>query len=266
MRRELAERKTREYIGASGIGSECHAYHALSMRGFQSDMPEPKLLRIFRDGHRIEAQVVEDLVAAGHTVEALDPSTGEQWEYTAFGGHFVCHLDGFITLAGTDKRRTLEVKSMNRALFQRFVKHGVAVSHPEYLDQVTAQLWLVRTCGAEVDECVFVAYCKDNSSYHIEIIPFDEKRALSICEERVVPALRDVSLRISDSERKFECTQCFKRTACWHTEKVLEKKCQHCSNSWPVTSGGFKKRWDCTMGNATNVCHNFIPFKVKPHG
>lgn len=265
VRQELATRERRRYIGASGIGETCQAYHALSLRGFESDLPEPKLLRIFRDGHRIEARVIEDLAAAGHTVMATDPATGEQWEYTSHGGHHVCHLDGFITLAGTAEEMTLEIKSMNKAMFAKFKTKGVRVSHPEYYDQCIDQLGLVRDSIDEVKRCFFVAYYKDNSEYHAEIIEFDPEHYDTLLSTRVSPALKGESERESAYPAAYKCTQCFKRTACWKPESVTQQECWHCAYAYPDNFGG--KHWSCTKaGDAKGVCEDFTPFKVTPHG
>ena len=51
--------EARSYIGASMAGTECIAQLALSLRGFPDDEPDPKLKRIFRDGHRIEDEVIK---------------------------------------------------------------------------------------------------------------------------------------------------------------------------------------------------------------
>ena len=56
----------RQYLGASGVGHQCEANLAFSLRGFPNTEPSPQLLRIFREGHRLEDQVVSDLKKAGY--------------------------------------------------------------------------------------------------------------------------------------------------------------------------------------------------------
>ena len=56
-----SKEKARDYIGASGIGTQCDAYQAYSLRGFPNDTIEPKLKRIFKLGHILEDIVVKDI-------------------------------------------------------------------------------------------------------------------------------------------------------------------------------------------------------------
>jgi hypothetical protein len=282
MRRELAERKTRRYIGASGIGETCQAYHALSLRGFPSDPPNAKFARIFRDGHRIEGLVVQDLIEAGHEVTEVDPATRQQWEYTSHGDHHVCHLDGFIRLAGQPggtPLMTLEVKSMGRDMFRKFRDKGVRVSHPEYLDQAIDQLGLVRSkLGTPKPErCFFIGYCKDNAEYHVEIIEFDQEH-YDVLSERVDAAVFHHSARRESAyEKAFKCSGnehmpgCFKRTSCWHPTEPEDKRCWHCAHASPEMSGG--KEWACAHPNKVRQsvgdgtpCADFQLFKVTRHG
>ena len=55
------DEKPREYIGASIIGNDCEALIAFSLRGFPNDPIPYRLQRIFRDGHRIENDVIFDI-------------------------------------------------------------------------------------------------------------------------------------------------------------------------------------------------------------
>jgi hypothetical protein len=253
--------KTRRYIGSSGIGEKCMAYHALSLRGFPSDVPEPKMIRIFDQGHRIETEVVEMLKAAGHQVFEVDPLTHEQWEYTSHGGHHVCHLDGFIALAGSTERMTLEVKSMNKAMFTKFQKVGVQLSHPHYYDQVQDQLQLSGT-----ERCFFIAYCKDNSDYHVEIVERDQKQ-IDLLSWRVHNAVTGSAARAGAHANEYDCKQCFKHSSCW-TPDVEDRKCWHCAHSKPVTDGA-GKRWYCTLSKAVGVediCSSFKLFRPAKKG
>jgi hypothetical protein len=242
VKEELRTARTRRYIGASGIGNPCDAYQALSMRGFPSNTPDPQLIRIFREGHRIEAMVVSDLKAAGHLVAEVDPMTGKQWHFSACGGHFAANLDGSIHLAGNGESMTLEIKSMNRALFRKFVKYGVLISHKDYYDQVIAGLGLAINAGIPVSKCFFVAYCKDNSMYHAEIVEFDAAYFDTI-KKRVGRIVLGASMRASPYPKAYDCTVCFKRTSCWEPN-VIDRDCSHCKHSSPTTGHQFK----CNLG------------------
>lgn len=253
--------ETRRYIGASGIGVECQAYQALSLRGFKSVDPDAKLARIFRDGHRIEDMVVEDLVAAGLTVEAVNPETGKQWRYTANDGHHIANLDGFVTAPGA-QRMTLEIKSMNKDSFTKFVTKGLKESHPRYYAQMQDGIYLANLNSVAVSQGMMVAYCKDNSSYHVEIITADR----DFINTKIIKVVRDVmdggAKRVSKYEKAYDCATCFKREACWHPEKVTATHCSQCAHSVPGLGGS----WWCNVydSEAKSICPSFKLFTVTP--
>jgi hypothetical protein len=259
--------RTRQYIGASGIAEECLAYHQLSMRGFPSDTPKPKMIRIFNEGHRIEPFVVKMLSASGHRVEPVDPITGEQWEYTSHGGHHVCHLDGFITLFGDTERMTLEVKSMNRKMFDNFVKKGVQLSHHHYYEQCVDGLMLARDSGVKVNKCVFIAYCKDNSEFHVEIIQYESKVVKKILEKLEKIVINGLSERKHKSSYEYDCKQCFKQTSCWKPN-LTTQTCQQCAFAHPNLEMMSGKGWICEINQKepTGLCPSFALFRpsAKP--
>ena len=78
----------RDYIGASMAGTDCIAELQLSLRGFPSVTPDPRLKRIFFAGHRIEDWVVYDLKKrADLRVWEKDDTTGRQHKREWLGGH-----------------------------------------------------------------------------------------------------------------------------------------------------------------------------------
>ena len=256
--------RTRRYLGASGIGNECAAYHALTLRGFPSDTPSPQLLRIFETGHEIEKLVVKALKDSGHLVEELDPQTGEQWEYTTHGGHHVCHLDGMITLINSTERMSLEIKSMNKDMFAKFSTKGVKLSHPHYYDQVIDGLEIMRLNAVSVSRCLFVAYCKDNSKYHAEIVNYDVSTAKALMGKVESIVSTGLSQRISSTKYEYGCKGCFKNSACWNGANPpdAEKGCWNCGYSIPASNGG--KSWYCTRMAlpATKLCQDYTRFEV----
>lgn len=255
----------REYIGASGIGDPCNAYQSLCLRGFESEIPSPKLMRIFRDGKRIEDVVIGDMKAAGIKVEEIDPATGKQWRFTAFGGLMSASLDGIVTLPSGD-RCPLEIKSMNRALFAKFKNHGLAKSHPHYVDQMNVGMGLARHyAGCTFHKALMVAYCKDTSEYHSELISYDAlafgcsiARVYGIIEE-------EMDKRISTHANAYVCKDCFKRTACWEPASLQNLGCKQCYYAKADSGTG---EWDCqlTPGAFGVKCKSFRVYKVKPYG
>lgn len=242
----------RSYIGASSVGTKCDAELALSLRGFPNTTPPPKLKRIFRDGHRIERTVVQDLKKAGYAVYEVDETTGRQWRYELAGGHIVCNTDGLIDLEGNEELALLEIKSMNNTLWNRFVKHGVKVSHPKYWDQMQ----MMGGMGG-FKRCLFIAYNKDNSLYHAEIVELDPVEWAYI-KDRITTAWRGEARKISNDPESFFCKFCNKVEGCWG--RVLpDQLCRTCENSSPTSDGS----WWCRLHKhkCAQTCADWAPFK-----
>jgi hypothetical protein len=91
---EAPREETRRYIGASGVGNPCNQYLALCLRGYPESEIIPKLKRIFRDGHRIEEDVVADLKLAGYDVKEVEIIDYDEFEYADLQRRIKIVLDG----------------------------------------------------------------------------------------------------------------------------------------------------------------------------
>lgn len=250
---EDRKEKSRAYIGASVVGGNCEASLALGLRGYPDTKPDPRLKRIFRDGHRIEATVVNDLKKAGLHVMELDPMTNEQWTYTAYQGHAIGHADGLIEYGG--ETMLVEIKSMNDAKFKECRSKTVRYSHPSYYGQMQFMMGL-----SKISKCLFVAYNKNNSEYLSEVVEFDEF-AFAFLQERVERVLRGEARKISEDETDWRCRGCFKREACWHGLDPSEKTKRTCGHSKP-TQGG---EWECEKG-CGEACESWTRYSPLPKG
>lgn len=244
------EKRARQYIGASIVGNQCDAYLALSLRGFPNDEPDPQLKRIFQMGHMLEEVVVDDLKRrADIRVWEVDGLTGKQYTYQSWGGHVSCHTDGHIEL-DDQVVRVLEIKSMNKAKFVKFMEVGVKRSHPTYYAQVQMMMGM-----SGMTETVFIAICKDNSAYHAEIVKADpiEYAFISSRVERILTGER--MPRIASDRLDWRCSGCFKRTTCWEEPVGEPKECAHCEHAAPRQDGA----WWCNMHarEADEVCAQF---------
>ena len=250
----------RQYIGASGIGQPCDAYLAFSLRGFPDTPPSAQLLRIFREGHRIEDQVVADLKEAGFWVSEVDPVTKKQYEFKEYGGNVVGHADGVISLdkhdSSTSEVALLEIKSMNDAKFRKFKSDGVKVSHPAYNSQVQMMMGL---SDGRYKKAVLVAYNKNTSAYASEIIPFSEKD-FEFIKARIQIVISNEARKIAKDETDWRCRSCFKTDACW--EKVTPiKECASCMHS----AADPEERWHCLKHDrrASETCDDYEIYKPE---
>lgn len=248
--------RPRQYIGASGIGNRCSAAIAFALRGFPDDPPDPQLLRIFNLGSAVEGMIVADLRAAGFNVIEVDPMTGKQWNYNLLGGHIRCNLDGLME-AEDGETWNVEIKTMNDGKWNKFVEAGVSVSHPNYYDQMQMQMAMSKTRFS-----LFVAYNKNNSRYHIEVVPFDEM-AWGYLESKIEDALLNRAQKISDTESDWRCRGCFKRSACWASTPVTPE-CRYCQHA--SAEDGY--RWHCHLHNmeAAAPCESFERYRPLEKG
>lgn len=238
------ESKARKYIGASGVGNPCDANLAYSLRGYPNTPAPPNLKRIFALGHIIEDIVVADLKkAANIDVQENDPLTCKQWEYKELGGHISCHTDGMIEING--KSYVLEIKSMNHNSFQKFLSKGMKISHNHYYAQVQMYMAL-----SKVSETFFIAYNKDKSTYHAEIVEFDELE-WSYLKQRIITVLNGEARKISYDGTDWRCKGCFKRDVCWG-DKDVSVEPSSCQFGEPQKDG----TWLCTNCGGDKSCNN----------
>jgi CRISPR/Cas system-associated exonuclease Cas4 (RecB family) len=236
------ESKSRKYIGASGVGNPCDANLAFCLRGFPNTEPPAFLKRIFAMGHLIEEVVVADLKKVkGAVVIEIDPETGKQWSYQELGGHISSHTDGVIELDG--KSYILEIKSMNNTSFQKFLNKGVKISHHSYYCQLMMYMAL-----ADRTEAFFIAYNKDKSRYHAEIVEFDQIE-WSYLKQRIVTVLNGDAAKISTDATDWRCRGCFKLEVCWG-EKAVPVEASSCQFGVPQKDG----TWLCTGCKGTKGC------------
>ena len=241
----------RQYIGASGIGQQCLASIAFSYRGYPDTAPEPQLKRIFRDGHKIEYDVVKDMRKAGVHVMENDPLTGKQWRWTGYGGLVMGNADGLMEVDG--ETFGVEIKSMNMNKHQEFVKKGVRGSHPNYYDQMQCMMGL-----SGIRNFVIVAYNKNNSAYHHEYVEFDDFR-WAYLTTKIEDVLNNRVVRIASDESDWRCRGCFKRDACWNGTEPTEKSVRTCGHSTADNDGVLH----CDRCDAT-TCTDWIKFEPRP--
>ena len=242
-----AKDKPRAYIGGSNVGGPCDAALGFSLRGFPDDEPPPKTQRIFALGHKLEDLIVADLQRSKLTVLDRDPVTNRQFAYSLYGGHIRGNIDGQIELP-SGELALLEIKTMNAAKWRAFVKKGVAVSHPNYMDQMQTYMGM-----GGFQKAVLIGYNKDTSEYHAEAVDFDELHyhALMARAERIMGGHAP---KVSQDPEDWRCRFCFKRGACTG-DKTPVKDCATCLHSLAQDDG----RWFCTKKNETaqEVCDDY---------
>jgi hypothetical protein len=235
----------RDHLGASLIGHKCDRFLWLSFRWATNPKHSGKQLRLFERGNREEEWIIEDLRAAGLTIQDADPKTGTQ-RRVSFGGHVGGSIDGLALGVHASPRRwhLLEIKSHNRKNFEKLVMDGVKRSKPEHYAQM-----LVYLLGVGLEAALYVAVCKDSDDIYMEIVPIDRAKAVDLVDRAKRIAMSAVAPAKSDMEYP-PCRYTSADGQTWlcqhyelcHGTKIPERNCRTCIHAMPQDGGG----WLCS--------------------
>lgn len=228
----------RMYLGGSEIGEPCGRRLWYSFRHVGREKFEGRILRLFNTGHREELRIIEDLRTIGVTVWDVDPSTGQQWRFSALDGHLSIGLDGVLTglPEAPETPHLLECKSSNLKNFEKLQKDGVELAKPVHFSQMQLGMGM-----ADLTRAVYIVQCKDDDRIYLERVQFDDKvyKALLLKAKRIISA-ESAPDRISNDPAFWQCKFCPFAKLC-HGEAVPEANCRTCVHSTPGADGS----WQC---------------------
>lgn len=233
-------------LGAASIGHACHRKTFYDFRwAMNADGGhDGRLLRLFDTGHKEELRFVSDLRAIGCEVLEVDPTTKEQWTFTACDGHFVSKIDAAVRgLPEAPKAwHVAEFKTHSEKSFNELVKKGVRDAKPEHYAQVLAGMHL-----SGMERGLYLAVNKNTDDLYAERFHYvkAEGDALMAFAASIVKA-KDAPPRAFDNSDKFPCSFCTHRQICWpsippHPAVGCKATCRNCVHSSAV-EGGF---WKC---------------------
>ncbi len=234
----------RGYLGASIIGHPCERYLWYCFRQACKPDFDGRLYRLFETGDLEEARFAKDLRAIGCEVHEVDPSTGQQFEVSGFGGHFSGHMDG-CALGVPEAPKTwhvLEFKTHNNKSFVKLNKEGVQKAKPQHYAQMQAYMHKTGMTRA-----LYLAVNKDTDELYSERVRYDRAFCENIMEraERVITSTTPPA-KISKRRDYYECKWCDANEVCWGGEKALpitSISCRQCCFATPKMDG--KARWEC---------------------
>lgn len=255
-------------LGASQIGKECERQLWYSFRwASKGEGFDGRMLRLFDRGHREEPVFIAELRAIGAQVHDFNPQTGEQFEFTDQGGHFVAKIDG-AALGLPEAPKTWHVvglKTANEKSFNDTKKKGVKEAKPEHYAQNQIEMRL-----AGLTRTLYLMVNKNDDSLYGERIREDEavQDALQAKAERVIFAA-EPGPRISEDPAFFKCKWCPASSVC-HSKVLPQVSCRTCLHATPEPDGD--GRWSCakrgieslTLAAQQAACsdHLYIPALV----
>ncbi len=253
--------KARHYLGASIIGRECSRALWYGFRWAAKDTFNGRLLRLFQTGHLAEPRFVADLRAIGATVYEVDPKTGNQFNYSALGGHMRGNMDGMakdIPMGG-NRWHVCEFKTHNTKSFAKLEKDGVKKAKPEHWIQMNTYMgW------SGIDRALYLAVDKDSDTLYSERLSFDPvefERTMAKAESIIFAG--EPPAKISDDPKFYLCSWCPFNGVC-HLHKVPAVSCRTCVHSTPEREGD--ARWSCAKHGPEiptdfqrTGCHDHLP-------
>ena len=212
-RAEPPEENSRQYLGASAVGSEC-------LRRIQYDwMVDPvhpsRTRDIFRRGHLFEALTREHFIRAGFTF-APDDRLG----FRSSDGLFRGHADGILVsgpaLPDVGYPAIWEHKVLGDKGWKSLERDGLEKAYPGY----AAQVWIYQAYLDVADHPAIFTAVNANTSERLHLLhPFNAQRAQE-WSDRAVAVIRatqagELLPRAYDDQADWRCRLCGHRERCW---------------------------------------------------
>lgn len=192
------DKKTRDYIGASGIGAECLRQIWYEFKGYEAEEVPTKIRRTWAIGRHLEGLILDWLTEAG--VEIVRTWDDLQADGMPF---FKGHLDSVWVKKGK-AFAIIEIKTAKDASFNVFVKKGLRTWNPQYYSQVQSYMGM-----SGIHTAYILVLNKDSSDIADEMVEFDESfyeqlrnKALMISTAHAAPP------KINGSPLFFKCKMC----------------------------------------------------------
>jgi hypothetical protein len=192
------DRKTRDYIGASTIGSDCLRQIWYEFKGFQATEVPTKTRRTWTVGRVLEGTILDWLTEAGIEIfRTWDDLVAKDMPY------FRGHLDS-VWIKNGKAYAILEVKTAKDASFVIFIKKGLKVWQPQYYAQIQTYMGM-----SGIHRAYIIVFNKDTSDISDELVLFDEAfyqklqdKALMIANAHAAPP------KINGSPLWYQCKMC----------------------------------------------------------
>ena len=232
---KLYSSEERDYLGGSVIGRPCSREKWYGFRWCGNVEFEPRMLRLFALGHKIEDDVVKLLEAGGIHVDNTD-ANGKQHGFIDLHGHFRGSCDGILKF--DDEEALLEVKSHNAKSFKKVSEQGVAVAKIEHYVQMQVYMYYL---GINIG--LYFAVNKDNSDIYTEWVRYNQSAAeFAKANAKEIILSKTPPAPFSESRDGMTCRFCNYKDIC-EGVKPFRKNCRTCIHSSPAKNA----EWGCRL-------------------
>lgn len=247
----------RTHLGASVIGAECeraiaYAYrwaHKAPPRGKKGEDPTAahgRMVRLWNRGHMEEGRFIALLLTIGVAVIQQDEH-GQQYRFTALGGHYSGSGDGFLLNvpdlpAGVPALG--EFKTHSAKSFKELLELGVRLAKKAHYVQMQTYM---GNFGLQYG--LYVAVNKDTDHIYCEIVQFDGQTD-KMYLERARRIIYDTKLpdRIRNASPGYHVCKfmCDFPLVCFGTTKP-DRNCRTCQHGFAMPDG----TWQCALHSVT---------------
>lgn len=192
------DRKTRDYIGASSIGSDCLRQIWYEFKGTKAEAVPTKIRRTWAIGRHLESLILDWLRDAGIEIK-------RSWDDLQSEGmpFFKGHVDSVWIKKG-EAFAIIEVKTAKDASFNIFVKKGLKAWNPQYYAQIQSYMGM-----SGIHSAYILVLNKDNSEISDELVTFDEGFYKQLCRKAFLIANTDsIPPKINNSPLWYQCKMC----------------------------------------------------------
>jgi hypothetical protein len=201
---EAIENDSRDYIGASSIGSDCLRQIWYQFKGVKAQKVPTKFRRTWAIGKALEQVVHNWLVDVGIVVWRNYPELVHPTMPFFKGNVDGVWMKSRYKIHDQIPKAIIEIKTAKDASFKIFVKKGVKAWNPQYYAQVQAYMGL-----SGIHSTYILVLNKDNSDISDELVLFDpefykklEEKAAFVYGANAEPP------RIHGSALWYQCKMC----------------------------------------------------------
>lgn len=192
------DKRTRDYIGASGIGAECLRQIWYEFKGVEAESVPTKTRRTWAIGRHLEGLILDWLSDAGIEIQRTwaDLVANEM-------PYFKGHLDSVWMKKGKPFA-IIEIKTAKDASYNIFVKKGLRTWSPQYYAQIQSYMGM-----SGIHSAYIVVLNKDNSELADELVTFEEVFYEQLCRKAFLIAnIEAAPPKINNSPLWYQCKMC----------------------------------------------------------
>ncbi len=212
-RAEPPEENTRQYLGASGVGTEC--LRRIQYDWFCDPQHPTRTRDIFARGHFFEEVSRQHLICAGFRFAPV-----ERLGFAIAAVLFRGHADGIIVagpeLPGIGYPCVWEHKCLGNKGWRALERDGVEKAYPQY----AAQVWLYQSYLDVTEQPALFTVTNADTCERLHVsLPFNPERA-QVWSDRAVTVIQatragELLPRYADDATDRRCNMCGHRDRCW---------------------------------------------------